>query len=143
MHQRNHTMHRPPSRSAEPCAYNTSPYFLSGGLRLCTCCRGGLVSGFQIRAFTPDDIPQVMALQQEYQRCYPHASVIPGEVYLSPGFESGVNIFCAMDQQGCLQGYAPVLPSLTMEPDLPNIVWAEVKAKPLDPIARETKDLLF
>jgi hypothetical protein len=47
------------------------------------------VPSFQIRAFTPEDIPQVMTLQQEYQRCYPQASVIPGEVYLSPGFDDG------------------------------------------------------
>jgi hypothetical protein len=42
-----------------------------------------------IRNFTPEDIPQVMELQQAYQRVYPKASVIPGEAYLSPSFADG------------------------------------------------------
>ena len=49
---------------------------------------------FTIRKFAAEDIPQVMALQQAYQQVYPQATVIPGEVYLSPGFAEGENIFC-------------------------------------------------
>ena len=51
------------------------------------------MSSFRIRKFTSDDIPQVMALQHTYQTIYPNAAVIPGEVYLSPGFEDDKNIF--------------------------------------------------
>ncbi len=83
-----------------------------------------------IRNFTPLDIPQVMALQRAYQRAYPHAVVVPGEVYLSEGFEQGRNIFCAFDDEEYLEGYAPIMPVFTRQPGLPHTVWAEVKTDP-------------
>ena len=98
---------------------------------------------FVIRKFTPQDIPQVTALQQAYQRVHPDATVVPGEVYLSPGFEEGENIFCAFDEDGCLQGYAPLFPVLTDDPRLPHTVWAEVKANPALEAAESVKQLLF
>ena len=58
------------------------------------------MASFKIRKFTPKDIPQVMALQGEYQEAYPFAGTIPGETYLSAGFENGKNIFCAFDEGG-------------------------------------------
>ncbi len=101
------------------------------------------MSNYRIRTFTPADIPQVMALQEAYRRCYPQATVIPGEVYLSPGFEAGANIFCAVNENECLRGYAPLLANLTTEPGLPDVVWTEVKADPELAESREIKDLLF
>ena len=101
------------------------------------------MSSYKIRNFTPEDIPQVMALQQAYQQVYPNASVIPGEVYLSSGFEDGKNIFCAFDESGCLQGYAPLFPNLTIEPHIPHTIWAEVKVSPELASPRDVKDLLF
>jgi ribosomal protein S18 acetylase RimI-like enzyme len=96
-----------------------------------------------LRNFTPADIPAITKLQQTYQQASPHAPVIPGEVYLSPGFEDGKNIFCAYDEKGELLGYAPLLPVLTDDPGLPHTVWAEVKADPQAGSAREVKDGLF
>jgi ribosomal protein S18 acetylase RimI-like enzyme len=101
------------------------------------------VSNYQIHTLTPEYLPQVMALQEAYRQCYPQATVIPGEVYLSPGFEAGANIFCAVDDNGCLRGYAPLLPNLTAEPGPPNVIWTEVKADPALAGLREIKDLLF
>jgi ribosomal protein S18 acetylase RimI-like enzyme len=101
------------------------------------------MSSLIIRNFTPNDLPQVMALQQAYQQVYPNASVIPGEVYLSPGFGDGKNIFCALDEKGFLQGYAPLFPALTENPQIPHTVWAEVKVSPQLPSAREVKDSLY
>jgi ribosomal protein S18 acetylase RimI-like enzyme len=101
------------------------------------------MSIIKIRNFNPGDIPQVMALQQAYQQVHPNASVIPGEVYLSAGFEDGRNIFCALDEKEELQGYAPLFPNLTGDPHLPHTVWAEVKANPGMASDREVKDLLF
>ena len=51
-------------------------------------------------------------LQKSYAEIYPDARVIPGELYLSPGFESGQNVFCAFDEGGKLSGYAPLYPVL-------------------------------
>ncbi len=101
------------------------------------------MSNIIVRKFTPEDIPQVMLLQQTYQQAYPHAVVIPGEVYLSSGFEGGNNIFCAVDERGHLQGYAPIFPNLTEDSQTPHTVWAEVKVKPELASLQDIKDLLF
>lgn len=85
----------------------------------------------------------MVALQQAYQKVYSHASVIPGEVYLSSGFEDGRNIFCAFDENGSLQGYAPLFPNLTADPRLPHTIWAEIKADPESAQAQAVKDQLF
>ena len=101
------------------------------------------MASFKIRKFTPKDIPQVMALQGAYQEAYPFAATIPGETYLSAGFENGKNIFCAFDEGGALQGYAPLFPNLVAEPELPHTIWAEVKINPGLPARWELKDALF
>src|SRR5512140_2638893 len=80
-----------------------------------------------IRHFTPADVPQIMALQGAYQ----HAAVIPGDVYLSPGFEAGANIFCAFDGWDDLMGYAPLLPVIAQAEGQPHTAWAEVKTDPM------------
>ena len=67
------------------------------------------MASFKIRKFTPKDIPQVMALQGEYQEAYPFAAIIPGETYLSAGFENGKNIFCAFDEGGVASRLCPAL----------------------------------
>ena len=99
--------------------------------------------GLMIRNFISGDIPQVMALQRAYQKVYPNASVIPGEVYLSAGFEQGKNIFCAFDESGTLQGYAPLFPNLAQDPLIPHTIWAEVKVSPGLASPIDVKDSLF
>ncbi len=69
-------------------------------------------------------------LQQAYQQVYPHASVIPGEVYLSSGFEAGKNICCAYDESGSLLGYAPLFPALTEDPKHPAYALGGSEDKP-------------
>jgi len=101
------------------------------------------MSSLIIRNLTSDDIPQVMALQLAYQQAHPNSSVIPGEVYLSPGFGDGKNIFCALDEKGFLQGYAPLFPVLTENPQIPHTIWAEVKVNPRLPSPRDAKDALY
>jgi len=101
------------------------------------------MSNLNIRNFTPEDIPQVMDLQQAYQKVYPNVSVIPGEAYLSPSFCGGKNIFCALDEKGILQGYAPLFPVLTEAPQAPHTIWAEVKVNPQLLFPEEVKDSLF
>jgi hypothetical protein len=63
---------------------------------------------YQIRPFAPGDVVQVMVLQHTYADSYPGALVIPGEVYLSSGFDGGRSVFCAVDDAGGLVGYAPL-----------------------------------
>jgi ribosomal protein S18 acetylase RimI-like enzyme len=98
---------------------------------------------FILRTFTPADIPAVTALQQAYQQVFPHTAVVPGQAYLSPGFDEGRNIFCAFDDSGILQGYAPFFPVLAEQPHQRHTFWTEVRVHPQLPSPGEVKDLLF
>jgi len=60
-----------------------------------------------IRNITPGDIPSVLALQQKYERAFPGGQIILSEVYLSPAFHNGLDVFCALDGNQLL-AYAPV-----------------------------------
>jgi ribosomal protein S18 acetylase RimI-like enzyme len=83
---------------------------------------------FIIREFIASDTETIVALQQKYSRIYPAAPVIPGEVYLSPGFHGGKSVFCAFSHDGELLGYAPLYACLAQgNTALPHIVWAEIK----------------
>lgn len=99
---------------------------------------------FTIRSFTASLVNPVVALQSAYTAVYPDATIIPGEHYLSPAFEGGENIFCAMDESGQLVGYAPLYPVLMRQPsDLPHTLWAEIKTDPVCDAPGEIKDRLF
>ncbi len=98
---------------------------------------------YEIRNFKESDIPAVMELQRAHQQVYTHAGVVPGEVYLSAGFEAGRNIFCAFDENGKMLAYAPVFPTVAEQPQFPNVVWTEVKARPDLAEVGQVKDRLF
>lgn len=99
---------------------------------------------FQLRTLAPEDLAQIMTLQQAYQAIYADAVVIPAPVYLSGSFEEGKNVLCAFDEQGTLRGYAPLFPNLILEPNpLPHIIWAEVKTDPSLKSPMLLKDRLF
>jgi ribosomal protein S18 acetylase RimI-like enzyme len=83
-----------------------------------------------IRTLTAEDVPQVMDLQLAYARRYPGAAVVDGQVYLSPAFEQGANVFCAFDPAGHLQGYSPLYPVYSQQPDQPHTLWTEIRAYP-------------
>lgn len=102
------------------------------------------MQSFQIRNLIPADIAPIVALQQKYALVYPGARVIPGEVYLSPGFHHGQNIFCGVDDRGQLRGYAPLFANPAPEGrQAPYIVWAEVKVDPELQDPEALRDLLF
>ena len=104
------------------------------------------MKNFTIQPFSSSHIDDVVALQSAYTAVYPDAPVVPGEAYLSPAFEGGRNVFCAIDceARGALAGYAPLYPVLMREPsDLPHTLWAEVKVHPGCERQNEIKDELF
>ena len=95
-----------------------------------------------IQPFDASHIPAVMDIQSAYSAIYPDSPVVPGEVYLSPAFEG--NIFCAVDENGKVVGYAPLYPVLMRdESQTPHTLWVEVKTHPESEAQNETKDLLF
>jgi ribosomal protein S18 acetylase RimI-like enzyme len=97
-----------------------------------------------ITPLSSDDISAVVKLQRAHNRVFPDAAIIPGEVYLSPGFENGENVFCALDEEGQLVGYAPLYPVLMREQsDLPHTFWTEIKVHPGVELGIAIKDQLF
>jgi ribosomal protein S18 acetylase RimI-like enzyme len=97
----------------------------------------------QIKSITPADVAAVFELQLKYARCYPGATVLPGELYLSPAFHAGEDVFCAFED-GQLLAYAPVYVQIVDGPsELPHIVWTEIKADPDIANAAPIKDALY
>ena len=97
-----------------------------------------------IRPFTASDIDAVAALQSAHTAIYPDAPIIPGELYLSPAFDGGQNVFCAIDGGGNLIGYAPLCAVLTREDSaLPHTLWVEIKTDPGCESVNEIKNQLF
>jgi GNAT superfamily N-acetyltransferase len=85
-----------------------------------------------------------MELQWAYKEIYPDAPAIVGEHYLSPAFEGGKNVFCALDENGKLLGYAPLYAALIRNAsNLPHTLWVEIKTDPACEDSIEIKDQLF
>ncbi|HSM25719.1 MAG TPA: GNAT family N-acetyltransferase, partial [Anaerolineaceae bacterium] len=112
------------------------------------------MSNFRIKNFQADDIPALMQVQQEYAKHYPGVMVLPGELYLSPAFHQGQDVFCAYHPNGQMLGFSVVYAQLSE--DLQNqfhTIWAEVKVIPsmnpvqilrdtlLDQVYKRVKDL--
>jgi ribosomal protein S18 acetylase RimI-like enzyme len=90
-----------------------------------------LTNASHVRELIPADLPEIMRVQTAYAAVYSGAPVIPGEVYLSPSFEGGRNVFCGFDEAGRLLGYAPLFPVLIPEGiNAPHKFWTEVKLDP-------------
>ncbi len=97
-----------------------------------------------IHNLTPGDVAVVFALQQKYEHVFPGAQITPGELYLSPAFHDGQDVFCAFEDD-CLLAYAPVyLQAVEAGPtELPHTAWVEIKADPDLPEPQPVKDLLY
>ena len=97
-----------------------------------------------IRNFKPEDVAQISRLNQKYHQAYPDCPVVQAELYLSPEFEEGKNVFCAFDEAGVLVGYAPVYPILAAEGSgYSNVCWIEIKDDVDFPDKRLLRDRLF
>jgi ribosomal protein S18 acetylase RimI-like enzyme len=97
-----------------------------------------------LRPFTPADAPQVFALEQAYSAQYPGVPVFPGEMYLSPAYHGGQDVFCALCD-GQVIGYAPLYAQwIESGPaELPHLFWTEIKVHPEWPEIDFVKDRLL
>ncbi len=75
-----------------------------------------MADGLTIRNFEPGDAARVTALQAWCVQACPDTSVFEPGFWLSPGFDGGKNIFCAVNGDGTLIGYVSILPAHTSEP---------------------------
>jgi ribosomal protein S18 acetylase RimI-like enzyme len=97
-----------------------------------------------IQPFTASSIIAVGELQAAYTAVYPDAPIIPGEQYLSPAFQNGQNVFCAVDENGKLVGYAPLYPVLVRDGSaVPHTLWVEIKTHPTCEAPKDVKDQLL
>ena len=97
-----------------------------------------------IRNFKPEDIALVYELNRKYRKAYPETSEVQAEVYNSPEFEGGKNVFCAFDETGALAGYAPVYPCLAEAGSgNQNVLWVDIKADPDFRDKTLLRDMLF
>lgn len=55
-----------------------------------------------LRRFSTTDITSVVSFQQKYARSWPIFVVLPGEIYLSPGFNTQQVVCCAYDDERLL-----------------------------------------
>ncbi len=94
-----------------------------------------------IDTLTPQDLPQLAALQQKYLALCPGALVVPGEVYLSPGFAGGQNIFCARGAAGELLGFAPLYPNLVAAGT--HTLWVDILVDPGLPERQAVREALL
>jgi ribosomal protein S18 acetylase RimI-like enzyme len=99
--------------------------------------------GYIFRSLTKDALPQIMALQLAYQKVYPKAVVIPGEVYLSPFLDQGKNMVCAFDETGTMRGYTGVNIYISGNPAVPHTLWSIIKVDPSSANKKALQDILF
>ena len=99
---------------------------------------------FQIRNFTQADTLAVLQLQEDYAHKYEGAKVVPVEVYNSPSFHEGQDVFCLFHPNGQLLGYAALYPVFAVNGSKsPHIMWSEIKTSPLIGDFKLIKDELF
>jgi ribosomal protein S18 acetylase RimI-like enzyme len=99
--------------------------------------------GFIFSNLTKEALPQIMALQLAYQKVYPKAVVIPGEVYLSPFLDHGKNMVCAFDDTGTMKGYTGVNIYVSENPTIPHTLWSIIKVDPSLADKKTLQDILF
>ena len=87
------------------------------------------MSNFQIKNLQKNDLPALMRLQHEYARQYPGVQILPGELYLSPAFHEGKDIFCAYHPNGQMLGFAVAYAQFSAY-EKNHSVWTEVKILP-------------
>jgi ribosomal protein S18 acetylase RimI-like enzyme len=99
---------------------------------------------FQVRNFSQSDIPAIMQLQKDYAQKFPGAKIVPADVYGSPSFQQGEDVFCLFHPNGQLLAYAVVFPVFASNNNnSPHVMWAEVKTSPFIGEFKMIKDELF
>lgn len=97
-----------------------------------------------IQQLTSRDADAVLTLQQKYAQVFPGAQVFSGELYLSPAFHAGQDVYCAFENDRLL-AYAPVYLQVVEAGSVesPNTAWVEIKADPDWGNSRAVKDELY
>jgi ribosomal protein S18 acetylase RimI-like enzyme len=101
------------------------------------------VTGVAIRNYRSADAPRLAHIQARCVTACPDTGRFPPEFWEGPSFENGQNIFCAVDQQDGLLGYAAISPSYISRHLDARVLWLDLRADPRRADAGAIKDVLF
>jgi ribosomal protein S18 acetylase RimI-like enzyme len=105
------------------------------------------MSGVIIRNYQASEIENLARFFERYRGAFPDAKLAPPEYYTyHPTLAGGQNVFCALDHQEHIVGFAPVFPAPATEesePEEPHHVWTIVLADPGAPDAGQARTLLL
>jgi ribosomal protein S18 acetylase RimI-like enzyme len=96
-----------------------------------------------IRNFAPGDARHMAEVQAHCLAACPDTGRFPPAFWLGPGFENGQNIFCAVNGQDELLGYAAISPSYISRHLKARILWLDLRADPRHARASAIRDALF
>jgi ribosomal protein S18 acetylase RimI-like enzyme len=100
-----------------------------------------------VRNYQASDIEKLARFFERYQGAFPDAKLAPPEYYTyHPTLAGGQNVFCALDYQERIVGFAPVFPAPATEesePEEPHHIWTIVLADPGAPDAAQARTLLL
>jgi GNAT superfamily N-acetyltransferase len=100
-----------------------------------------------VRNYQASEIENLARFFERYRGAFPDAKLAPPEYYTyHPTLAGGQNVFCALDHQERIVGFAPVFPAPATEesePEEPHHVWTIVLADPGAPDAGQARKLLL
>jgi ribosomal protein S18 acetylase RimI-like enzyme len=100
-----------------------------------------------VRNYQASDIEKLVRFFERYRGAFPDAKLAPPEYYTyHPTLAGGQNVFCALDHEERIVGFAPVFPAPATEesePEEPHHIWTIVVADPGAPDAGQAQALLL
>jgi GNAT superfamily N-acetyltransferase len=100
-----------------------------------------------VRNYQASDIEKLARFFERYQEAFPDAKLVSPEYYTyHPTLAGGQNVFCALDHEERIVGFAPVFPAPATEesePEEPHHIWTIVLADPGAPDAGQARTLLL
>ena len=96
-----------------------------------------------IRNFAPGDERRMAEVQARCVAACPDTSRFPPNLWLGPGFGNGRNIFCAVNGQDELLGYAAVTPGYISRHLEARTLWLDLRIDPQHAMASAIKEALF
>jgi len=105
------------------------------------------MSNVIVRNYQASDIEKLARFFERYREAFPDAKLAPPEYYTyHPTLAGGQNVFCVLDHQERVVGFAPVFPAPATEesePEEPHHIWTIVLADPGAPGAGQARTLLL
>lgn len=100
-----------------------------------------------LQVYSPKEINRLAAFCETYLKKYPDARLMSPEFYTyHPALKEGENVFCVLDEQQEMVGFAPLFPIMTTNDNGitgPHEIWTIILANPELDTAVQIHELLF